>query len=126
MVDRIAAVAWVMSIWLDMALRIRGPRQQDVSPRLGRRRPIHLPASPRISSSGIHEFRLDPPMTAVGRHFDASDLSFAGPCRAGNRVDAVWFESFEHSRPGNLGLDLHFCQRPPDRHSIELVPITVV
>src|SRR5205814_7291304 len=87
---------------------------------------IHLPASPRIALNGIHEFRLDPRPTAVSRYLDARDVGFAGPCRAGNRVDAVRFKSFVHAWSRDLGLDLDFSQRTPDRVSIQVVPIPVV
>src|SRR5258708_5329131 len=70
LVDHIAAVVLVMLVRLDAAVRTLRSRQQRVSPRLLRRKPVKLPTTPRIPLNGIEKFCLGPNFPTVGAHRD--------------------------------------------------------
>src|SRR6267154_371776 len=76
-VDHVAAVVRVMLIRLDVTVRIFGPGQQGVSPRLPRRQPIKLPTSPCMPLNGVEEFCLGPGLPAVRAHRDPRYLGLA-------------------------------------------------
>src|SRR4051794_22691061 len=89
MVDHVGAVVRVMLLRLDVTVRIFGPGQQGVSPRLPRRKPIKPPTSPRMPLNGVEELRLGPGLPAVRAHRDPRYLGLARPRGAENRVDLV-------------------------------------
>src|SRR5260370_14006630 len=125
-VDHVAAVVRVMLIRLGATVRIFGPGQQDVSPRLLRSVPIKLPTSPRIPLNGVEEFCLGPGLPTVRAHRDLRYLGLARPGSAGNRVHLVRGKRFVNSWSGDLGLQLHLSQRAPHGLSIQLIPASVV
>src|SRR5258705_13963858 len=81
-VDRVGAVVLVMIRRLDAAIRTVRPRQQRVSPRLLRRKPVELPASPRIPLNGIEKFCLGPSFTTIRAHRDPRYVCFPRPRNA--------------------------------------------
>src|SRR6266851_10191181 len=106
-VDHVGAVVRVMLVRLDATVRIFGPGQQDVLPRLPRRKPIKLPTSPRMPLNGVEEFCLGPGLPAVRAHRDPGYLGLAGPGNAGNRVYLIRGKRLVNTWSGDLGLQLH-------------------
>src|SRR6266481_1092713 len=96
-VDHVAAVVLVVLVRLDVPVRIFGPGQEGVLPRLLRRQPIKLPTSPRMPLNGVDEFCLGPSLPPVRAHRDPRDLGLARPRSAGNRVDLVRGKRLVHT-----------------------------
>src|SRR5262249_30528321 len=74
--DHVGAVARVVLIRLDAAVRPPRPGQQGVAPRLLRRPPVELPTSPRVPTSRVEEFGLGPGPPPVRAHRDPCYLGF--------------------------------------------------
>src|SRR5258705_2961781 len=125
-VDPVGAVVLVMIVRLDAAIRTVRPRQQRVSPRLLRRKPVKLPASPRIPLNGIEKFCVGPSFPTVRAHRDPRYLGFPCPRNADNQVSMVRYKCFVNTGSGDLRLQFHFSQCPPHRLSIQIVPVPVV
>src|SRR5260370_30834127 len=73
-VDHVAGVVRVMLVRLDATVRIFGPGEQGVLPRLPWRKPIKLPTSPRMPLDRVEEFCLGPGLPAVRAQRDPRHL----------------------------------------------------
>src|SRR5258708_262879 len=102
-----------MLIRLDATVRIFGPGQQGVSPRLFRSKPIVFPTPPRITLNGVQEFCLGPVLPTVRADRDPRYVGLAHPRCAENRVDLVRGKRFVNSWSDDLGLQLQLSQGAP-------------
>src|SRR5262245_35293549 len=99
MIDDVRTVVRIVRIWLNVSVRIAGPGQQDVSPRLLWCQPVIRPPSPCVRLNAVDKLSLFPRVAAVGAHFDLDDVTLARPCSARNRIALVWSDRVMQSWP---------------------------
>src|SRR6266446_6228906 len=126
MIDYVGAVVRVMLVRLDATACIFGTSEQGVAARLFWRQPIKFPTPPRMPSRRIEKMRFGPGLATIRANRDLGCVSLACPCSAEDGVAPIRQKGFVDTWPGDGGLQLHFCQRPPHRFAIEEIPITVV
>src|SRR5207237_3801437 len=121
--DHVAAVVPVMLVWLNGPVGIFSTRKQGILAGLFWRQPVKFPTPPRMPSPRIEKMRSGPGLAAVSAHSDLRHLSLACPCSAEDDIAPIRQNGFVYTRPGDGGLQLHFCQRAPHRLAIEKIPI---
>jgi len=84
MLDHVAAIILAMLIRLHCAVRIFRSGQQSVFSRLLRRKPIKLPASPRMLLRRVQKVCLRPGSATVSTHSNLSHFALARPCSSEN------------------------------------------